>query len=446
MFPKHFSRWALFSGLLILLFLAVSPDAHAMNTDNFLDRMIDTFKNGPTAWENQLRIYALRLFWLLAGIEFTITSIRLLLKGAVFEEFLAELFNRVLYIGFFLTLLMNSANWGHAIVDSCRLAGSAAVSAAGGTGVLYPSNVIDAGMVIIHKIISSMSIYDPGDSLLLAAAAIMILLSFAGMTAILIMALVESYLLISSGVILMGFGGASWTRDIAVTTLRYALAVGIKLFLIQLIMGLGQQLLNDWAHQAQTSNMDLEDFLMMACACLVFWAVTKAAPDMFKGLITGDPMANGHALSSTIAGAVAAGISAAASMYGVGSTLSGAHHLTKEQENDKTGQTEGKEGTDNASNNWQQQAARHLAFGGKMAQNTGKAVKQNLAARARGEVRYGNMPAQMGNSMHDQANYLKEKREALAAKDNNGTDGSRPNPPDSPNRRDDNRIYGQDDN
>ena len=50
--------------------------------------------------------------------------------------------------------------------------------------------------------------------------------------------LVESYFVISSGVILMGFGGSQWTNQFAINIIRYAVSVGAKLFMVQLVIGL----------------------------------------------------------------------------------------------------------------------------------------------------------------------------------------------------------------
>ena len=76
-----------------------------------------------------------------------------------------------MYIGVFLALLLNSAAWSTAIVNSFRQAGSAAVSAAGGTPGVAPSNVLDAGWLILKQVVASMSLWGAGDLILIALAA-----------------------------------------------------------------------------------------------------------------------------------------------------------------------------------------------------------------------------------------------------------------------------------
>src|SRR5271170_7352559 len=88
------------SGLLALFIIA--PESQALPTNNFLDSVIDTYQSKTSAWEGTLRNFALNLFWCLAGIEFSWSVIKLAIKGADLSEFLAELLNRIMYIGFFL--------------------------------------------------------------------------------------------------------------------------------------------------------------------------------------------------------------------------------------------------------------------------------------------------------------------------------------------------------
>ena len=410
MLHKNFSRWAVLGGALLITFLLVTPASYALDTNNFFDRLIRLYANGTQGWEATLQRYALSLFWILAGLEFSWSAIKLALKGADLSEFLAELFNRVLYIGFFFTLLTHSAQWSHAIVDSFRQAGATASAAVGGTTGLAPSNIFDTGMQILQRISSSMSIYDPGDSIILALSAIVILIGFALITALLVIALVESYCVISAGVILMGFGGSHWTNEFAINTIRYAVSVGAKLFMVQLIIGLGQQILNDWSAQAQSGNWDLDDALTIAAASIVFLAITKVIPEMVQGLINGSSLSTGSpitALAAGTAGAIgaAAGMATGGAMAGInmgaGAVAAGrgAIDFAAEKLKDSGEMPTGKR------EHW-------AALTGMAAKETGAQIMGNLGQRFRGETRHGNMGGQIGHEMHQKAERLREFRES----------------------------------
>lgn len=438
MFNQKISRWAVLGGALLITFFIVTPESYALDTNNFFDRMVRLYANGTQGWEATLQRYALSLFWILAGLEFTWSAIKLALKGADLSEFLAELFNRILYIGFFFTLLTHSAQWSHAIVDSFRQAGATASSSAGGANGLAPSNIFDTGMQILQRITSSMSIYDPGDSIILALAAIVILIGFALITALLVIALVESYCVISAGVILMGFGGSHWTNEFAINTLRYAVSVGAKLFMVQLIVGLGQQILNEWSMQAQTGTWDLDDALTIAAASIVFLAITKVIPEMVQGLINGSSLSTGSpitALAAGTAGAIgaAAGMATGGAMSGLGMGAGavaagrGAMDLASEQMKDSGDQPASK-------------GARFAALTGMAAKETGSQLMQNLGQRFRGEIRHGSMGGQMGHEMHQKAERLREFRDAQKE------ESSSPNAGSSQGKRaSGNRIYPQED-
>jgi hypothetical protein len=72
------------------------------------------------------------------------------------SEWLAEIVNQILFLGFFLALLENSVTWGQAIVNSFR-------QAAGGAGIA-PSDVFPSGVELAQKVMSHITLWDPGAS------------------------------------------------------------------------------------------------------------------------------------------------------------------------------------------------------------------------------------------------------------------------------------------
>lgn len=419
--------------LVLALFLIV-PASYALPTNNILDRVINTYQSKTSAWEGVLSDYALHLFWILATIEFVWSSIKLAIKGADLSEFLAELLNRTMYIGFFLTLLLNSSLWSKAIVDSFRQAGSDAVAAAGGISGVAPSNVLDAGWLILKQVVASMNVWEPGDTVIIALAAIVILIAFALMTALLIIALVESYFVISSGVILMGFGGSQWTNQFAINTIRYAVSVGAKLFMVQLVIGLGQSILQDWSAQMQVGTFDIDDVLMIGAGSIVFLAITKVIPEMVQALVNGSSLATGGALSGMVTGAIGAMTGATAALaLGGGSSVAGAaaaahggYSLASEAlKSDPT---------------YQRGSTRsHLAaLTGEAIKGSASHISSNLGQRFRGEVRHGNMGGQIGYSMRQEAAKIKELREGKAPSPDNATNANS-----AGNGKSSNRLYPQ---
>ena len=85
----------------------------------------------------------------------------------------------------------------------------------------------------------------------LVMAGLVIEVCFALIAAFMVLALVESYLIISIGVILMAFGGSRWTKDFAISTVRYTVSVGAKLFVLQLLVSIGTGLITELGKHIQ---------------------------------------------------------------------------------------------------------------------------------------------------------------------------------------------------
>ena len=170
-------RHAKFASLAILIIaalLAGSDEVAAQtpsgcsveNGNNVLDCVLDTFRNATRTWEASLAQLALRLFWILALIEFTWAAIQLAFRGADLGEWLAALLNQIMFIGFFAALLQFSAEWAGAIVASFR----EAANIAGGVSVIRPSDLFDVGVKLGSALISDLSVLNLAFSLVLIVA------------------------------------------------------------------------------------------------------------------------------------------------------------------------------------------------------------------------------------------------------------------------------------
>jgi type IV secretion system protein TrbL len=370
-----------------LVVCLTSVDALAQNDpNNALDTITALYADHSAVWETILQTYALRLFWLLAGIEFTWAAVRLAVKGADFGDWLAEIVNQILFIGFFLTLLLNSADWAAAIVGSFREAANQASTASGGTGNITPSNIFDVGLQLANRILEQSSIWAPGDSLGLIISALVILICFALIAAFMILALVESYIVISAGVLLMGFGGSRWTKDYAIKVVVYAVSVGAKLFVLQLLVGLGEAMIQGWLATFETSTTDI--FIMVGSA-VVMLALTKSVPDMVQALINGTSVGSGSAITGATAAVGAATLGTAAVAVGAGAALGGAARLASVQAA--------------ASADPPSSMARAARLTGNTMKNLGGAAVEDIGRRLGGRAHHGTMGGRMADSLFQRA-------------------------------------------
>jgi type IV secretion system protein TrbL len=300
------------SAAVLLTFAALPAKAQSVNV---LDSIVQQFQGQASGWESTLSSLALQTFGILAAIELAWAAFRLAFRGADASEWLAEIVNQILFIGFFLALLQNASTWGTAIVSSFRQAGRAA----GGVGVA-PSNVFASGVLLGQKVLDHMSAWDPAASVSLMVAAIVIEVCFALIAAWMVVTLVQSYIVIAAGIINMAFGGSRWTKDIAVATVRYTVSVGAKLMMLQLLVSVGQNLITNWANQF--SDLTNSSLLILIGCSIVMVAIVKIVPDEFQKIVGGASMSSGSALVGAAAavggtvGGMALGMAGAGVMAG----------------------------------------------------------------------------------------------------------------------------------
>ena len=94
----------------VFAFVVAGP-AHAQSV-NVLDSIVQQFQSQAAGWESTLASLALQTFGILAAIELAWAGFRLAFRGADVSEWLAEIVNQILFIGFFLALLQNASTWG----------------------------------------------------------------------------------------------------------------------------------------------------------------------------------------------------------------------------------------------------------------------------------------------------------------------------------------------
>lgn len=297
----------------LLLFLAlasafVSGDAMAAtdlsHADTSVQGLLDLVLQQSHQWSGKLYDYAIRLFWLLASIQFVWTFIPLVMKQADFGEIIGELLRFVLVVGFFLAVMKYSVEWSSAIVDSFR---EAAASASGLGRALEPGDMLAVALDFGRTMVKGISVFSPAKGLLIAVCAILVLACFAFIAAFMFVTLVESYVIINASVLFFGFGGSQWTRDFAIAPMRFTVAIGAKLFVLTLIVGLIVQSAKQWLAAYANDEASLMTMVGLALVCCY---LTKTIPDLIGGMISGSSMGGGSAIGG-MAAAGAAGAAAA---------------------------------------------------------------------------------------------------------------------------------------
>lgn len=276
-------------------------DVTQSNEMNGLLRML---YQAASEWSPRLQGYALKLLTSLALIQLVWTFMPLVMKQADLGEVVGELIRFFMVIGFFYAVIEHSVPWATAVVDSFR---EAAGTASGLGRALQPGDMFAVAVNFSRTIVEGISLFSPGKAVLIALVGCLVLLCFAFIAAFMFVTLVESYVIINASVLFFGFGGSQWTRDFAIAPLRFVVAVGAKLFVLTLIVGIIVTSAKSWL--AAYTN-DEASLMTLAGLALVCAYLTKTIPELIGAMISGTSMGGGSALGG-MAAAGAAGAAAA---------------------------------------------------------------------------------------------------------------------------------------
>lgn len=402
--------------------LVASAEAQAQGAPGIgagsINGIVNAF-NGARAFEGTLMSAAKTLFAGLAVIEFTIVVGRQVIGRADVVSILATVLFQVVTLGFFYWLCINGPDISRAISSSFAQVASDASQAAGGSRNLSPGDVFNAGLTLVKTIWEAMSLGSPVKSTLLAIAGLVILWVFATVAGMMIEVIVESFFVASAGIVLLGFGGSSATRNLAIAQLHLAIAVGMKRLVLQLLVGLSEVLIRGWAANVG-KDPDWTAIAVMVGVPLVLLRLVNTLPQRAQDMVLGTHSNMGVGLGHAPQMAAAAAGAAAAGAVGGGAATAAAFKQASAQIAAR--EEAGSGGT--VSNNGGGRGAlgsiaRAAQITGMAAGNMGKAAANDIGQRM-----IGSYAAQHGHSGFRMAEAMNARAAALRA----GTGNSNQNP------------------
>lgn len=311
-------RWVVY-GLAVLFFASYATVTYAQQTApspspacagvGIYDCLASQYKTIAEGWQGKLLGYAYHLFALLGVIEMSWAGITYALEKDSPNALLATFAKKLMTIGFFFALLQNGPTWVGYIIASFTEAGQNA----GGSGSLSASSIVGVGLNCAFGIYQGLSNLGPLDRIAAGFscgfAALITVFSFAIVATQLFVALVESYIVTGAGVFFLGFGALRFTSDFTQKYLTYAVGVGVKLFMIYLIVGAGQQITQQWVSiLADTKTFDnlIHNSLIVSAGAIMYAVVSWLVPSFASSLMSGSVSLSAGTVAATAAGVVGA--------------------------------------------------------------------------------------------------------------------------------------------
>ena len=319
--------------LVALLCVQAAPAAFAQQ-GQVLTELENEVSAAAMGWETTVMAAARSLFWILAAIEVAISAIWLAIQAPSLDGWFAELVRRIMFIGFFAFLLSEGPSFAKAVVDSLFQIGA-------GGGSASPSEIFDAGIRVASQM-SEHARFGVFEDNALAIAAVLamavVVICFSLVAAIFLSVMVEMYVGLLAGMVMLGLGGSSFTKDFAVRYLIYAFSVGMKLMALVMIARIGSEVLTGLA-QAETAETEgFVTALAIAGISVVVFIISIYVPNILQGVVQGVSISGGmegirHGAQAATFGAGAGFLATAAARSGLaagqaarasGSSLAGA--------------------------------------------------------------------------------------------------------------------------
>lgn len=352
--------WHFFAAL---AFFSTAFFAEAALAQGMLDTVVNSAAGASDGWMNKSLEFAKTLFFGLAALEFVWAAAQLTLQKGELSELAVGLLMKIITISFFSMVLIYAPDWIPKVIDSFKQAGSAVGSSSYGTagstnmqtcssGTISPSAVIDQGVCVASKLtttsLEKMGVEDgsPGlldvitnffPMLMLGLASIATLLGFVVLAIQLTVTLIESFIVVGGGVLMLGFMGSRWTMNYGERFFGYAVSIGVKLFTLYLIVGLGESFVNALVNYiaqdiGQSGTVSVNTLLGTTGGSLAYGAIGYLVPGLAGSMLNGSPslsMSNvGQAGKGIASMPVSAGLSAgAAGARAVGLGAGGAAFL-----------------------------------------------------------------------------------------------------------------------
>lgn len=284
---------------------------------SILTNLENQVRSATQGWQTTVMNAATSLFWILAGIEFGIAAVWLAIASPSLDTWFAELVRRILFIGFFLFVLQQGPAFAKAVVDSLFQLGAQGGSAS-------PADVFNAGIRVASKLSEQIKFGIFEDNAMAIAAVIavaIVVICFSLVAAIFVAVLVEMYVGLLAGMIMLGLGGSSFTKEFAIKYLVYAFSVGMKLMALVMIARIGSQILIGLANDASAGEEWLASLVITGLSIVVFM-IALHVPNIVQGVVQGVSTSNGMeairggAQVTTFAAAAASGVGAGVAAAG----------------------------------------------------------------------------------------------------------------------------------
>jgi len=306
-----------------------------MNDLNIIDQFTSTFVTYIDSGFGLLGSDVAFLTTILIGIDITLAGLFWALSED--KSIMPSLIKKVLYVGAFAFILNNFSTLANIIFDSFAGLGLRATgSPISAADLMRPGFVAVTGysaaeplLEEVAKLIGPIAFFENFVTIvILMFAWVIVLLAFFILAIQLFMTILEFKLTTLAGFILVPFALWNKTAFLAERVLGNVIAVGIKLMVLAVIVGIGSTLFGSFANSFAGGNITLEQAAATVLGALSIFMLGIFGPGIAAGLVSGAPQLGAGAVVGSTVGLAIGGAAATGAVIGgaraIGSGVGGA--------------------------------------------------------------------------------------------------------------------------
>ena len=276
-------------------------------------------------WATAVQGVAAGLFSILALIDFGVYMAKLALQKHTWDSAMLAMTNKLMAVGFFLTLFLNGTTWMPQIINLFITIGRT------GSGLksLGPSEIFGTGVdlsgTLLWDVAKSAFHGDllAGTGIMLAIVAV--LLAFGLLTLHFLIAQIEIYYAIAVGTIFLSLGGSKWTVGYVERYFSFCVQAGIKMMVMYFAVGGASSVIDYWKTEVKSLDGALSAIMggfIIAAGAFLLAATTWHVSKITAAILGGAPHMSGSDLKD-FAMPLAAAVTSMAALVATGGAGAG---------------------------------------------------------------------------------------------------------------------------
>ena len=306
----------------------------AGQTTHILTSIQDLFASSMSGWLTHATRAAQDLFSGLALFELMWVGIQWALKRPELHEVIGSLSVKVAFFAlFYFGVIGMAPHWVPLLIHIFHQAGLVVTGMSGQQAqALTPANpsaIFGQSWTAIQQlaaaVTSQISLMHPLNDTVMGlsavASAIIFVLAYALLAFEALIINIEASVILGAGIFMLAFAGSNWTTTFSEKYLSYVFSIGVKYFVLTVILALGAQLPVDIQHVFHAMNAQggyswitpIEASFMT----LVYGVVGLTAPGIAGSMLSGSPSLSTGSFMGAAAGGAGAAMGAAGAAAGV---------------------------------------------------------------------------------------------------------------------------------